>query len=71
MLWLLVPALAAALRERGLNAGVVAHTATAPVLGRYNVDRLHGLNEQSESLGHEVFLLLERRNLRKVLLVAC
>ncbi|MFM7168238.1 MAG: SGNH hydrolase domain-containing protein, partial [Planctomycetaceae bacterium] len=67
----IIPAFADALRERGMNAAVVAHTATAPVLGWYNSDPVHGLNERSEELALEVFRLLERKQLRNVLLVAC
>ena len=66
-----VPALDQWLRERDLTAYVAAHTATAPVLGWYNIDRVHGLNEASEEFGQEVVQLVRRKQLKNVLLVAC
>ena len=67
----IVPALDQWLRENELGAYVAAHTATAPVLGWYNIDPVHGLNEASEEFGHEVAELVRRRQLKNVLLVAC
>jgi peptidoglycan/LPS O-acetylase OafA/YrhL len=67
----IVPALDQWLREHELGAYVATHTATAPVLGWYNIDPVHGLNEASEEFGHEVVELVRRRQLKNVLLVAC